>query len=279
MVNNQLLNFFAAMLGGGIIGSIISALATKYYGERWVERFRIRRSHSVKINDEVFKIWLDKAKDYVNIGSTYSKKTGAMVANKPKDPKDLRFFDEAKSHIEAKYPNILKVWEELKLVTSRHNEKLAVVLEEIRTAIIEEFKMHCYYWSLGTEEPEEHILPDKIAQQIYGEIESRAQYDRKWFRGEPRVTSYLSRNEKFFQLEWENNRVIRSQNEKKVKDCIPFIKQLVETSIFIENEKNLTKGKNEIYKIKLEDFETEIKDVIKSIELGNILKGKCRFCS
>lgn len=278
MVNNQLLNFFAAILGGGIIGSIISALATKYYGERWVERFRIRRVHSVKINDEVFKIWLDKAKDYANIGSTYSKKTGTMVANKPKDPIDLRFFDEAKSHIEAKYPNILKVWEELKLVTSRHNEKLAVVLEEIRTAIIEEFKMPCYYWSLGTEEPEERILPDKIAQQIYGEIESRAQYDRKWFRGKPHVTSYLNRNEKFFQLEWENNRVIRNQNEKKVKDSIPFINQLVEASKFIENQKNLAKEEKEIYTIKLEDFKTKIKDVIKSIELGNLLKGKCRFC-
>jgi len=278
MVTNQLLNFFAAMLGGGVIGSIISALATKYYGERWVERFRIRRVHSVKITDEVLKIWLDKAKDYVNIGSTYSKKTGTMVANKPKDPIDLRFFDEAKSHLEAKYPNILKVWEELKLVTSRHNEKLAVVLEEIRTAIIGEFQMNCYYWSIGTEEPEERILPDKITQQIYREIESRAQYDRKWFRGKPHVTSYQSRNEKFFQLEWENNRVIRSRNEKKVKDSIPFINQIVETPKFIEKEKNLTKGKNEIYKIKLEDFETEIKDVINSIELGNLLKGKCKFC-
>lgn len=278
MVNNQLLNFFVAILGGGIIGSIISALATKYYGERWAERFRIRRVHSVKINDEVFKIWLDKAKDYANIGSTYSKKTGTMVANKPKDPIDLRFFDEAKSHIEAKYPNILKVWEELKLVTSRHNEKLAVVLEKIRTAIVEEFKMNCYYWSSGAKEPEERILPDKIAQQIYGEIEWRAQYGEKRFRREPYVTPYITGNEKFFQLEWENNRVIRSQNEKKVKDSVLFIKKLIETSRFIENQKNLAKEEKEVYTIKLEDFKTKIKDVIKSIELGNLLKGKCRFC-
>ena len=278
MVNSQLLNFFATLLGGGLIASIISVLATKYYGERWVERFRVRRDHSVKINDEVFTIWLDKAKDYANMGSSYSNKTDKMIENKPKDPIDLRFFDEAKSHLEAKYPNILKVWEELKLVTSRHNEKLAFVLEEIRIAIIGEFKMHCYYWSLGTEEPEERILPDKITQQIYREIESRAQNNRKWFRGKPLVTPYTSRDEKFFQLEWENSRVIRSRNEQKVIDSIPFINQIIETPKFIEKEKNLTKEKNEIYKIKLEDFETEIKDVIKSIELGNILQGKCRFC-
>ena len=266
------------MLGGGIIGSIISALATKYYGERWVERFRIRRVHSVKINDEVFKIWLDKVKDYINIGSTYSKKTGRMIANEPKDPTDLRFFDEAKSHIEAKYPNILKVWEELKLVTFKHNEKLALVLEELRTAIIREFKMHHYYWSIGAEEPEERIMPDKFAQQIYREIESRAQYNRKWFRGKPRVSPYIAHDEKFFQLEWGNQRVIRSQNEKKVKDAIPFINQLIDTSRFIEKQKNLAMEEKEIYTIRLEDFKTKVKEVIKSIELGNLLKGKCRFC-
>ena len=78
--------------------------------------------------------------------------------------------------LEIRIP-ILKAWEELKLATSRHNEKLATVLEEIRTAIVEEFKMYCYYWSPNAKEPEERILPDKIAQQIY-KI-SRYQYDSK----------------------------------------------------------------------------------------------------
>ena len=35
---------------------------------------------------------------------------------------------------------------------------------------------------------------------------------------------------------------------------------------------------NEIRKTRLRNFETKIKDVIKSVELGNLLRGKCRFC-
>jgi len=52
----------------------------------------------------------------------------------------------------------------------------------------------------------------------------------------------------------------------------------METPKFKKEEKHLTKRRNENYKIKREDFEAKIKDVIKSIELGNVLKGKCRFC-
>lgn len=88
----------------------------------------------------------------------------------------------------------------------------------------------------------------------------------------------LVSGETFYQLQWGNNTLIRSRDEKKVKSSIPLINQLIETPKFKKEVKNLTKRKDEIYKTKREDFEVKIKEVIKSIELGNVLKGKCRFC-
>lgn len=275
---DQLLNFIGAILGGGIIGAIISAIVTMRFGERWVETFRIRREHSIKLNEGFLKPWLSKIKEYSKIDAAYSKDSDKMVGVEPEYPTDLNFFDEAKSHLETKYPNVLEAWEELKRVTSQHNEKLAIVLEELRTSIIGELKMHCYYYNLGAEEPAEHIKPDKIAQQVYQEIESRAQYERKWFRGEPRVTPVIIGSLKFFRLEWGNNILIRSRDEEKVISSIPFINQLIETPKFNKEEKNLTKRKDEIYKVKRDDFEAKIKEVIESIDLGNILEGKCRHC-
>ena len=278
MQPDQIINFIGAILGGGIIGAIISALATIFFGERRVETLRRRRDHSIKLNDAVLKPWLSKVEEYCKIEAMYSQNNNRMMGVEPKNPTDLEFFDVAIKHLETKYPNILEAWEELKRATSKHNEKLAIVLEEIRSSIIRELKMHCYYYSLGAKEPEEHIKPDKIAQQIYQEIESRAQYKRKWFRGKPRVTPVIISGEKFFRLEWVNNILIRSRDEKKVESSIPFINQLMETPKFIKEEKNLTKRKDEVSKIEREDFEAKIKDVIESIDLGNNLKGKCRFC-
>jgi hypothetical protein len=243
-----------------------------------IEIARIRREHSIKIKDGALKPWLSKIEEYCKIDAVYSKDSDKMVGVEPNDPTNLEFFDVTKSHLETKYPNILKAWEELKRVTLKHNDKLAIVLEELRTSIIRELKMHCYYWSLGAEEPEEYIKPDRIAQQIYKELEWRAPHKRKRIGGAPHVTPVIISGEKFYRLEWGNNTLIRSQVEKKVKSSIPLINQLLEAPEFQKEEKSLTKRKDEIYKIKREDFEAKIKDVIDSIELGNVLKGKCRFC-
>jgi hypothetical protein len=275
---DQIINFIGAILGGGIIGAIISALATIFFGERRVETLRRRREHSMKLNDGVLKPWLSKVGEYCKIGATYSCDVHKIVGLKPNDPTELAYFDVAKSHLETRYPSILEAWEEFKRVTYEHNQKLATVLEKIRTLIVKEFKMPCYYWSLGAKEPKAHVKPDRIAQQIYQEIEDRVKYNIKWFRGEPRISPVIISDEKFYRLEWGNNLLIRSRDEKRVESSIPFISELVETQKFQEEEKSLTKRKNEFYQRRREDFEIEIKNVIKSIELGNILKGKCRFC-
>jgi len=157
-----------------------------FYGERWVEASRRRREHSIRLNDGVFKPWLSKVEEYCKNDAVYFKNSDKMVGVEPKNPTDLEFFDEAKNHLETKYTNILEAWEELKRVTLKHNEKLAIVLEELRTLIIRELKMHCYYWSLGAEEPEEYIKPDRIAQQIYQELEWRAPYKRMGWRSASR---------------------------------------------------------------------------------------------
>jgi len=129
----QILYFLGAILGGGIIGAIISSLATVFFGERRVETLRRRRDHSIKLNDGVLKPWISKLQDYCKSGrAIYNHEVTRIVENKPKDPTDSEFFTEAKSHLESNYPAVLKSWEELKQATLSHNEKIATVLEETR---------------------------------------------------------------------------------------------------------------------------------------------------
>jgi len=275
---DQFLNFIGAILGGGIIGAIISALATIFYGERRVDTLRRRREHSIKLNDEVFKRWLEKVGDYSKIDVAYSKDIGKIVGVEPKDPTDLEFFDVAKSHLESKYPYILKEWEELKHVTLEHNKELAILLEEIRTLTIKELKMPCYYSSLPGRAPEEHITLNRFVECIYKEMEYRVRAEREWLFEKPIIQPVIYGGEKFYELAWGSYRLVKSRDEKEVGRAILLISQLIETPKFKEEVKNLMKEEDEIYKIKRENFERKIKDLIKSVELGGILKGKCRFC-
>ena len=224
------------------------------------------------------KPWLSKVEEYCKFEAVYSHNADKMMSTEPKNPTDLEFFDVAIKHLESNYLDIVKAWEELRRVTSELNTELANILEEIRTIVIKELKLPCYYWFSGAEMPEEHIKPDKIAQSIYQEIEWRAPRKRKWVGGAPRSEPVIVSGETFYRLQWGNNTLIRSRDEKKVESSIPLINQLIETPKFKKEVKNLTKRKDEIHKTKREDFEVKIKEVIKSIELGNVLKGKCRYC-
>ena len=83
------LNFWAAMLGGGIIGALIGAVATIFFGPRWVEKLRMRRFHAEKIEEVVLKPWLaNYDKDYCKVSGEYSVKTMSFVPFMPKDPQD-----------------------------------------------------------------------------------------------------------------------------------------------------------------------------------------------
>jgi len=261
-----------------IVSLAVSILAGRFYGPRWVEKWRNRREHSVKLKDEVLKPWLTKIEEYCKIDAIYSSNADKMVSVEPKDPTDLEFFDVTKSHLESKYFDILKEWEELKRVTLEHNKELANLLEEIRTLTIKEFKMPCYYSHLPGEAPEEHITPDRFAKNIYLEMEFRVRTERKWMIGEPNIVPVIYRDEKFYELAWGGYRLVKSRDKEEAGRTLPLINYLIEMSRFREKVKNLIKGEDEIYKIKRENFEAKIKDVIKSIELSNILKGKCRFC-
>jgi len=97
--------------------------------------------------------------------------------------------------------------------------------------------------------------------------------------GEPIIRPSPYGDKMFYELEWGTYRnLVKSLDEKKVKKALPLISHLVETSRFKEDVKSLMSGEDMVYTIKLEKFKRKIKDLVKSIELGNVLKGKCRYC-
>lgn len=275
---DQLLYLLGAILGGGIIGAIISSLATIFFGERRVETLRRRREHSIKLNDGVLKPWL-KLQDYCKTGALYDHKAARMVEIEPKDPTDLEFFNEVKSHLKSNYPTILKSWEEIKHITLSHNRKIAKVVEEIRKSIVDNLGMPCYYWRLYDEgPPETYVSPDRIAENFYKVINWEVSTGKKWINGKPSVKPVQYGDAMFYELEWSNLRVVKSRDRKEAEKCMSFIVQLVEASKYQDEVKNLLKKEDEMLRPKREKFEEQIRDLIRSIELGNIIKGKCKHC-
>lgn len=84
--------------------------------------------------------------------------------------------------------------------------------------------------------------------------------------------------EKFHTLAWGSYRLVINRDERKVKKAKSLIDKIIDTPRFKQEVQNLMKREDGTYKVKRGDFEDKIKDVVKSIELGKNLEGKCRFC-
>lgn len=101
---------------------------------------------------------------------------------------------------------------------------------------------------------------------------------KKWIDGKPIDKPTKYGDVIFHELEWSYSRVAKIRNKKEVDKCVSFIVQLVETSKYKDEVKALLKKEDEMLRPKREKFEEQIRDLIRSIELGNIIKGKCKHC-
>jgi hypothetical protein len=268
----------------GLLGTLVKTIKItpkipRESPDAQLELARRRRDHSIKIKDEALKPWLTKIEECCNIDVIYSKQMDKMIGVEPRDPTDLEFFDVAESHLETKYPEILEVWNELKLATSVHNQKLAIFLEEIRTLTIEALNIPCQYSNLirgGM--PEEYIMMDRFVKNFYEEMRLRISTEREWSMGKLITNPVMYGTVTFYELEWAGYRLMRVRDKEKVERATLFVDHLIGTPQFLMEVEKLMKSLDEIQEVKRKNFEMKLKEVVKSIELGRLLEGECRFC-
>lgn len=270
-----------------LIGSaIISFFVAKYYGERWVETRRSRREHSIALKDGFFKPWLEKIgeynDEYCKINAVYSKEMRKMVPLNPREPDNIRFYNEAMEHLN-KYENFLKDWENLKQITLKLNEELTILFEEIRVFVIKEIDLPywCprYFGDYSGDKPDEYLCPDLFIRSIYDEVFWRIETHSKQYFGKGEVMpTIVADGKKIYYLRHADRELVSSANEELVKRAQQLISRFVEDAEYKERIKTFMNKKRGTYDKQLGKVKQNIGDIIESIELGNTIKGKCRFC-
>lgn len=265
-----------------VIGSAITSfLVAKYYGERWVETRRIRMEHSVRLKDDFFKPWLSKIgeynDEYCKIDALYSREIGKMVSLKPRDPDNLQFYEEARSHLKN-YGQLLKDWEKLKQITLGLNEKLATLFEELRVLIKKDIDVPYWCPHYSGDEPDEYLCPNTFVRAVFEEVYWRLEKDKKQFIGSGNIQPTIYGDKKIYRYEWWDRCLARSPEEELMKKAQQLFIQLVENEKYTERIGAFVIKQKETYDIALEKVKQDMKDIIKSIEMGNIIKGKCQYC-
>jgi hypothetical protein len=251
--------------------------------ERLFETRKIRMEHSTKLKDGFFKPWLERMEEKKDkcckIGTQYSRVQGRMVPLKPTEPLGLEFYEEAMNHV--KRDKLAKDWKILKRTTLALNEELAMLLEEIRVLAAKEIDLP--YWCpryVGDyfgDKPDEYLCPDLFLSSIYSEVRYRIEEGRKW--GPSRISPANVGNGKIiYSLIHGDYEVAISPNEELVQKTQQFLATLIEDEKFSESVKSFVGKQKGTYDKELEKVKRDLRDLIKSIELGNVIKGKCRHC-
>jgi hypothetical protein len=268
-----------------VIGVIISVtgsfLIAKYYGVRSIETRRSRMEHSTKLKDDFFKPWLEKIgeynDEYCKIGVQYSKEIGKMVSLKPREPDNLKFYHEAMSHLKN-YEQLLEGWENIKQITLKLNEELAILFEENRILVKKDIDMPYWCPRYSGDEPDEYLCPDMFIGAIYEEVEGRLKTGRKQFIENGTVETINYGEKKIYCLKWWHKYLARSPDEKLIKKAQQLFSRLIEDERYKEKIKAFVVKQKETYNVELEKVKKNIGEIIKSIELGNVIKGKCGYC-
>jgi hypothetical protein len=267
------------------VSAVTSFLVAKFYGERWVYTRQSRKEHSVVLKDEFFKPWMEKIgeyNEYCKIDVQYSTKIGKMVPLPPKEPDNLKFYTEAMSHLKS-YEGFLADWEKLKQTTLGLNGELAVLFEEMRVFVEKEIDLP--YWcpkyigDYSGDKPDEYLCPDLFIRSIYDELYGRIETRRKQIFGNGIINpTVIEKGKKMYCLFHSNNELTGSANEELMKRAQQLIGKLIDNEEYGGKVRAFINRKGDTYNKELERVKKNIAEIIKSIELGSIIKGKCSYC-
>lgn len=254
---------------------------SEYYDERSVETSRSRMKHSVKLKDDFFKTWLSRIgeynDEYCKIDAQYSKEIDKMVPLKPKEPDNLQFYKEATSHMKN-YEQLLKNWENQKQITLKLNEELAIIFEDIRVLVKKEIDLHYWCPRYSGDEPDEYLCHNTFIRAIYEEVENRIKKDQKQFIGKGKIELTIHGDKKIYYFKWWDRTLARSPAQEQMEKAQQLFSQFIEDDRYKEKIKVFLAKQKETYDTALEKVKQDIGEIIKSIELGNIIKGKCQYC-
>ncbi len=261
---------------------VIVGAATSFLVAKWVETRKSRMKHSVKLKDDFFKSWLSKIgeydDEYCKIGAQYSKEIGKMVPLEPKEPYNLQFYGEAMSHLKN-YEQLPEDWKNLKQITLKLNDELAIIFEEIRVLVKKELDLPYWCPSYSGDEPDEYLCPSTFIGAIYEELEGRIKKDRKQFVGSGKVEPTIHGDKTIYYFKWWNEQYMaRSPKKEHMEKAQQLFSQFIDDEKHKERIKAFVAKTKGTYDKALEKVKQDIGDIIKSIELGNIIKGKCQHC-
>jgi hypothetical protein len=269
---------------GKVVFTTIVATGISLYAQRiFVERNQKRSQHSKEFAKETLLVLTQRIQEVCQEGCVYDFKSDKLVPKQLYPYTSLPYYDYVKEHFISGYKDEWILWQTIEQKTREYNTKYAELSEKMRQDLFKDIPSlneKEYYYKVGQLDPATFVKPDSISGTIIEEILCRLKGFREWFPAgklEEMISDYGGYN--IYTLKSINSPyMVHSRSIEDVKQTHAFILKKVTSAELIkevgtlqtlkeEKENHLTQLSNRVLMMK------------SSIELGNIIKGKCEVCT
>jgi len=269
-------------IGKVIFTTIVATAISLYAQKRFVEKNQKKSQHSKDIAMESLGVLAQRIRDICQEGCEYNFENDRLVPKKLHPYTSIPYYNYVKEHFLTGYAEEWKLWLSIEDISREYNTKYAEISEKIRQDLFKEypsFKEKEYYHKIGHFDPPTFLKPDYIANTIIEELLNRLKGFKEWFPGSLEQSYFESGGKRIFTVKTTNGpHLSQSNNQDKSQAISLFITRKVTNVELVKEVAVLQKLKEqkESYFTLLSDRIAEIKS---SIELGDLIKGKCDVCS
>lgn len=270
-----------SIIENALISIIISALVTWYSSDRWVEKNRRKREHTIRLKEASIKPWADAHINKIcQLSVYYDYLEGKVCAEPIKNYEYLNYNEFIERHIKTGYPNVEKKWQELRNLVIKCNDEYASIIEDIRIIFHEmaiKFELTSYYSKQGISRPQTFIQPFEVAKAVFREYENRINGIEKWHMGKPTIGAVHHSGKNYVQSSWLQHTLIITIPSDNIMIVHEKINEILNDFDYFGRIGTLTGYKMQLAESKNELLE-ELRKIIELIELGHNLKGTCSAC-
>ncbi len=261
------------------ISSFVSLLIALFLGPRHVEKEHRRREHSIRLMTDGLIPWRDGRGLFCTPGFEYSPETNRIEPKTPKNPEKLVLLDAVKEHLVSGHPEVLQEWEDYKLAVLQHSQNIAQFLEGIKKQIASSTDLPEYHYLFRENEPAEYVIPVKAAEEIYSWLRYESVNGKRWV-AKANVRSYVEGETslKWYTLEFSSATLAKAKSPQRFDSIISTIEAIGNSSQNKQRVDQFVRIEREDLAHKERQFEDRINNIIRSVQLGNCLKGRCRDC-
>jgi len=268
---------------------VIATLITAFiFSEKAVERSQLKRHHS-KTLQKSLRMWLEYFDTYTLLKTDYDESENKFVPHIPSmRVEDIPFYRFLIEHLTKGHKELYDSWIGCFTIFERLNRMRADIFENIRQELLHRLKKFEIELKTAKYHPDikgPHINIDIFVLAIFNIFERK--YEKGFFfddENKPRIREvpvwddtlkdYVTGSDLFFP---DTGSAAKSKTWRTISKLEEILYSVLENESLLNQIQSFMSEKD-IFDEKKNDTKRKLEELIEYIELGNNIKGKCKFC-